>query len=119
MFDPEMPPTDGDMDVNAGAPAVMPPAPVNMPDRVPLMALAMPDDGEQMATPAVGDLVNYQVTGRITSIEGEQAIVQRDSVNGQPLEPDADDAGGPSDGDADNIDQLTSDATEMSQPPMM
>ena len=85
-------------------------------DCVPVEALAMPDEGDQMQPPAVGDMVNYQVTGKISRIEGNQAYVTRKTVNGQEIhaEPDADDAGGPSDGDADNMDKLTQDAQAMS-----
>ncbi|HVX56972.1 MAG TPA: hypothetical protein VHA37_04520 [Candidatus Saccharimonadales bacterium] len=55
---------------------------------VPLDALAMPDETEQMATPAVGDTVNYQVEGKVVRIEGGNAYVQPTSVNGQAVEAD-------------------------------
>lgn len=54
-------------------------------DTVPLDALAMPDDQEQMQPPQVGDVVNYQVTGKVTAIEGDVAKVLRTSINGQDL----------------------------------
>lgn len=82
-------------------------------DCVSLSALAMPDESEQMETPKIGDRVAYQVEGKITRIEGDMAYVAKESVNGQPVEPDADDTGGPSDGDADNLDKLTADAGQM------
>lgn len=59
-------------------------------DTVPLDALSMPDDQEQMQPPEVGDVVNYQVTGKVAAIEGNQAKIQRTSINGQEL-PGADD----------------------------
>jgi hypothetical protein len=57
-------------------------------DTVPLSLLSMPDDQEQMQPPEVGDVVNYQVTGKVVAIEGDYAKVQRQSINGQEL-PDA------------------------------
>jgi len=65
-------------------------------DCVPVSSLAMPDpdNGDQMATPAVGDRVNYTVEGTVTRIEGEDAYVKRETVNGQPV---ADDEGGSDD----------------------
>ena len=95
---PEMPPTAE----LSEAPEVAESKPVNE-DRVPLKALEMPDDKEQMTPPAVGDQVEYTCTGKVTAIEGEQVVVARESCNGQPLEPDADDAGGPGDADGDEM----------------
>ena len=110
-------PTDETFSDGSDLPA-MPakPAMAPMEDSVPLAALAMPDEGDQMQPPVVGDVVNYQVTGKISRIEGGQAFVSKQTVNGQEIhaEPDADDAGGPSDGDADNVDKLTQDAQAMS-----
>ena len=74
----------------------------------------MPDEGERLETPKIGDRVTYQVEGTISRIEGDRAFVTKEAVNGQPCEPDADDMGGPSDGDADNLDKLTADAQTMS-----
>ena len=54
-------------------------------DTVPLDTLAMPDDQEQMQPPEVGDVVNYQVTGKVVAIEGNMAKVERQSINGQDL----------------------------------
>ena len=54
-------------------------------DTVPLDMLSMPDDQEQMQPPEVGDVVNYQVTGKVVAIEGNDATVQRQSINGQEL----------------------------------
>jgi hypothetical protein len=63
------------------------PGDVNM-DTVPLDLLSMPDDQEQMQPPEVGDVVNYQVTGKVVAIEGDDAKVQRQSINGQELQDD-------------------------------
>ena len=60
-------------------------------DMVPLNLLSMPDDQDQMQPPEVGDVVNYQVTGKVVAIEGGNATIQRQSINGQDLpdgEPD-------------------------------
>jgi hypothetical protein len=69
-------------------------------DTVPVSMLAMPDDQEQMQPPDVGDVVNYQVTGKVVAIEGDYATVQRQSINGQEL-PGAED-GSPETGDGDS-----------------
>ena len=60
-------------------------------DCVPLSSLAMPDpdSGDQMTPPAVGDNVQYNVEGKVTRIEGENAYVQRVAVNGHPVEANA------------------------------
>lgn len=54
-------------------------------DCIPTDALAMPDEKEQMQPPEVGDEVNYQVTGTVTRIEGDNAYVKRKTVNGQEV----------------------------------
>lgn len=58
----------------------------SMEDCVPLDALAMPDETEQMETPAVGDKTQYTVEGTITRIEGSNAYVKKSAVNGQKVE---------------------------------
>lgn len=67
---------DGNLDAMSSASNV---------DTVPLDMLAMPDDQEQLQPPEVGDEVNYQVTGKVVAIEGDQAKVQRTSINGQDI----------------------------------
>ena len=57
-------------------------------DTVPLDMLSMPDDQEQMQPPDVGDVVNYQVTGKVVAINGDYAKVQRQTINGQDLQND-------------------------------
>ncbi len=74
-------------------------------DCVSLSALAMPDpdNGDQMAPPQVGDRVTYTVEGTVTRVDGEEAYVKRETINGQPVEPSPDDSGAP--GDQDQADQ--------------
>ena len=68
--------------------------PAGSTDTVPLSALGMPDEKEQMQPPAVGDEVSYQVVGKVTSISGDSAIIERTSINGNPVgDTDADDTG--------------------------
>lgn len=70
-------------------------------DTVPLDALSMPDDQEQMQPPEVGDVVNYQVTGKVVAIEGNMARIERQSINGQDVsnepDPSSQDSGAASD----------------------
>lgn len=74
------PPVDAGMPPEADSPA--PP----MEDCVPVSALAMPDEKEQMQPPAVGDKVSYQVDGTISRIEGENAYIKKTSVNGEEID---------------------------------
>ncbi len=53
---------------------------------VPIGALATLDEGEQMTPPEVGDKVSYTVEGKVTRIVGDQAYVQPESVNGEPVD---------------------------------
>lgn len=64
-------------------------------DCVPLSSLAMPDadNADQMANPEVGDKVNYQIEGTVTRIEGDNAYVKRDAINGDPVEGSGEDDG--------------------------
>lgn len=55
-------------------------------DCIPVSLLAMPDEGEQMQTPAVGDKVSYNIDGTVTRIEGDQAYIKRDAINGQKVD---------------------------------
>lgn len=45
----------------------------------------MPDETEQMQSPEVGDKVQYTVEGTVSRIDGDEAYVKRDTVNGQPI----------------------------------
>lgn len=67
---------------------------------VPLQALAMPDQQDQMEAPVMGDKVQANIEGTVTRIEGENAYLKLDAVNGQkldkeqtPSDTDAPDAG--------------------------
>ena len=110
-----MPPTDEmgqDGQQALGEPSnVMPMAAAApaMEDRVPLSALANADESNQMTTPAVGDRVSYSVDGKIIRIEGDQAFIQKESVNGQELKADAESPA------EDSIEQLSADAGAMDQ----
>lgn len=68
----------------------MPPSPDIEPagntDTVPLKALGMPDEKEQMTPPEVGDEVSYQVTGKVTAINGGLATIERMTINGQSVD---------------------------------
>jgi len=59
-------------------------------DCVPLSALNMPDDQEQMQAPEQGDKVTYSIEGTVEKIEGDEAYVKRESINGQPVQPPSD-----------------------------
>jgi len=73
--------------MSQAAPADQAPAPDPMgnEDCVPLSALNMPDESEQMTSPEVGDQVQYTVEGKVSRIEGDQAYVSRTSINGEPM----------------------------------
>ena len=61
--------------------------------RVPIAALAIDD-----AQPQPGDPVDLTASGTISSIDGESAVVEIDTLNGAPVPPDGPAAGEP-DGD--------------------
>lgn len=66
----------------------MPPEPSAMPSSevcVPLSALASPGEDDQLQTPAVGDRAQFQSEGKISRIEGDNAYVTVESVNGKPV----------------------------------
>lgn len=62
------------------------PMPASAEDRVPVAALAMPDENEQMTEPEVGDKVSYTIEGTVSRVEGANAWVKRETVNGQPVD---------------------------------
>lgn len=79
-------------------------------DCVPLDALAVPDaeSGDQMTNPDVGDRVSYTVEGTVKRIAGANAYVERDAVNGKPVEKGAAEAEpepGPGEGEPDGDEQ--------------
>ena len=70
----------------AEAPEVKGSGPQPMEQCVPIEALAMPEEGDQLANPEVGDQVSYTVEGKVTRIQGGSAYVMPESVNGKPVE---------------------------------
>lgn len=55
-------------------------------DRVPIHTLGMPDDQDKMTPPEVGDEVTYTVTGKVMSISGDIAVIERMSINGTNID---------------------------------
>jgi len=55
---------------------------------LPASALAMPDgeNQEELASPEVGDTVDYQVQGKVSRVEGGNVYVMPTSINGNPVE---------------------------------
>ena len=86
----------------AGMMEVESPATVNE-QCIPLDALAMPDESEQMASPEAGDTVRYHVEGKVVRLAGGMAYVMPESINGQPV---------PAASPADTMQNLQSAATE-------
>lgn len=58
-------------------------------DCVPLAALNLPDEQQQMQAPEQGDKVQYTVEGTVSRIEGDNAYVSREAINGVPVKPDS------------------------------
>jgi hypothetical protein len=54
-------------------------------DCVPVSALAQPGEDEQMNPPGIGDVVQYQKEGTVSRIEGDNAYVKVQAVNGKPV----------------------------------
>jgi hypothetical protein len=52
---------------------------------IPVGAVAVPDEGEQMVNPEPGDKVTLQVEAEVVSVDGDRAIIRPTSVNGQEL----------------------------------
>lgn len=65
--------------------------------RVPLAALAMPDETEQLAEPEPGDPVSYTIEGKVARVENGMAYVTPETVNGQSIAPAAPAAPAPAD----------------------
>lgn len=77
----------------AGMPAGTPtaPKPAAMPAgglTVPLTLLQTPDDSDQMQTPQKGDKGECTVGYTLLDVQGDNAIIQPDSINGQDLSGD-------------------------------
>jgi hypothetical protein len=65
---------------------------------VPLAALALPGETEGQSTPpAEGDVVDFSGTAKVLRIDGEQAVLAPETINGEPVAS----AGAPEDLDAD------------------
>lgn len=79
---------------------------------IPIAALAMPDDQQQMANPEPGDVVTYEVQGKVTRVEGETAYVTPETINGQAV-PGAPEADGQPEPDADDQDGQANDFTDL------
>lgn len=79
-MDPNLP-TDETMSEGSDTPSMM-----GGEDCIPTKLLAMPDEGEQMQEPAVGDKVQYSVEGKVSRIDGENAYVTKTAINGQKIE---------------------------------
>lgn len=92
------------------------PAPASTEQCIPVEALAMPDDKEQMATPEPGDLVTYEVQGKVSRVEGGMAYVSPEKVNGQDMPEAAEDPNTEPDEDnqrANGFAALQDEATQM------
>ena len=77
----------------SGAPGA-PPMPTegaatSMEVSVPIEALASPGEDDKLVNPEVGDLVQFQTEGKVTRIEGDNAFVGVESVNGKPVSQEA------------------------------
>lgn len=55
---------------------------------VKLAMLATPDDSDNMQTPAVGDMGECTVGYKVVSVNGDSAVIQPTSINGQDLSED-------------------------------
>jgi hypothetical protein len=56
---------------------------------VPINSLKRPGEDEQMQNPAEGDVVSLYAEGKVSRIDGDNAYIQVDSVNGKPMNPEA------------------------------
>jgi hypothetical protein len=65
---------------------------------VPLDALAMPGEDEQLTNPEPGDPVTFNVGGKVSRVEGSNAYVTPETVNGKPVEKAADQGPAPESG---------------------
>jgi hypothetical protein len=74
-------------------PSTAPAAPMKKPMgpqiRVPLKSLAMPGEDDHMNNPEIGDTVEFHGQGKVSGIEGDNALVSLDTVNGDPVTAEA------------------------------
>lgn len=52
---------------------------------IPIKALAIEADTGSGVAPEAGDAVTLQVMGKVTSVDGDNAVVSLESANGEPL----------------------------------
>lgn len=52
---------------------------------VSLAALSQPDEQDQMEPPAVGDKVQANIEGTVSRVEGDNAYITLEAVNGQEV----------------------------------
>jgi len=55
---------------------------------VPVSSLASPGEDDMLMNPEIGDLVQFQSEGKVTRIEGDNAYVKVESINGKPMTPE-------------------------------
>jgi hypothetical protein len=53
--------------------------------RVPLKSLAMPGDDDKLNNPEMGDTVEFHAQGKVATIDGDNAVVSIDTINGAPV----------------------------------
>lgn len=82
--------------------------PQNETFRIPVAALATPDEKEKMVNPEAGDKVMAQVELEVVSVDAESATVKLTSVNGEPVGGDM-----PPTPASPDMDSLTSQAESM------
>lgn len=56
---------------------------------VPSGALAIPGEGGNATAPEVGDTVEFTVSGKVSRTEGGELYVTPDTINGEPVESEA------------------------------
>lgn len=56
---------------------------------VPLASLAMPGEDDKMQAPSVSDPVQFQAEGKVISIDGDNARVSIEAINGKPIDAEA------------------------------
>ena len=78
--------------------------------------LAQPDDKEQMQTPAVGDSGTMTVDFTVTRVEGDNAYIKPNAINGQQIEAEeGEGTPGEEEADAQEGSDLRGQAEQMSQ----
>lgn len=83
--------------------------------RIPLSALAQPNQEDVMETPGAGDTITFTVDGTLDKVDGDYGLVTPNAVNGKPLEEEAQEPT-PEDTTDTEGDDLQNEAQQMSQP---